>query len=169
MERRIPNRLVLVGLLVGLTLQAVITPGQGLFNSSFGALGLADASAGALLGLALLLPMYALGALGAGDVKFMAVIGSFLGPSDILGATAFTLLAGGVLAAGVAVVQGRFKRVMSNVRLIIFGFVMRAIAGQELAVDAPAQQTGKLPYAIAICTGTITYLVLTKLASWKLW
>ncbi|MGO4376892.1 A24 family peptidase [Pseudoduganella sp. RAF53_2] len=168
-ERRIPNALVLGGLITGLVMQSILKPGMGLFNSAYGALGFVEAGEGALLGLALLLPMYAVGALGAGDVKFMAVIGSFLGPTDIVGATVFTLLAGGVLAISVAAVQGQLRQVMHNIKLIIFGFLLRAFAGQGLTVDAPAKQTGKLPYAIAICTGTAAYLLFAKAAGYRIW
>src|SRR5262245_23535685 len=96
-SRRIPNKLVVAGLLAGLALQATVTPGAGLFSEPFGALGLLKASAGMALGLVLLLPMYALGAMGAGDVKLMAMLGAFLGPLDILGAGLSSVLAGGLL------------------------------------------------------------------------
>ncbi|MEG0884092.1 MAG: prepilin peptidase, partial [Janthinobacterium sp.] len=76
-SRRIPNGLVFGGALAALLLHAVLTPGAG-------GLGLPAALGGLALGLALLLPMYMLRALGAGDVKLMAMVGAFIGPQQVL-------------------------------------------------------------------------------------
>ena len=78
--RRIPNRLVLWGTVGGVVLNSMLPAGAGLFQQPFGGLGLLQSLAGAAAGLALLLPMYLLRALGAGDVKLMAMCGAFLGP-----------------------------------------------------------------------------------------
>jgi prepilin peptidase CpaA len=58
--------------------------------------------------------MYAMRALGAGDVKLMAMIGAFVGPGAVAGITLLTLLAGGVLALGVAGFNGRLKVMLFN-------------------------------------------------------
>lgn len=168
-SRRIPNHLVLVGLLAGLGLQASVTPGAGLFNQPFGALGLLPALGGMLLGLLLLLPMYALGAMGAGDVKLMAMVGVFLGPLDTLGATLASVLAGGVLALAVALAQRKLGKVAENVKVMALNSALRAAGGGDARVTAPPQATGQLPYAIAIASGSIGYLLLTRLAGWNLW
>lgn len=88
-SRRIPNILIGVGLLCGLLLAGFnlngdITPLQSVL--------------GALLGLAMLLPIYLLGKMGAGDVKLLAMCGSFLGVQATLMAGLCTLLAGGFFA-----------------------------------------------------------------------
>ena len=46
--------------------------------------GLAWSMAGTLVGLGLLLPAYAIGGMGAGDVKLMAGIGAWIGATDDL-------------------------------------------------------------------------------------
>ena len=167
-SRRIPNKLVLLGLLAGLALQATVTPGAGLFSEPFGAVGLLQASAGMALGLVLLLPMYALGAMGAGDVKLMAMLGSFLGPLDILGAALSSVLAGGVLALLVALVQGSLGKVTGNVKEMVLGSVLRGMSGGSARIDAPVAATGQLPYAVAIASGTVGYLLLTRYFGWSL-
>ena len=86
-ERRIPNQLVVTGLLLGLA-GHVWFAGIG---------GLTIAASGALVGLLCLLPFYALGALGAGDVKLMAMCGAFLGPLQVAAASVASLLVGGVI------------------------------------------------------------------------
>jgi prepilin peptidase CpaA len=167
-SRRIPNKLVVLGLLAGLTLQAAVTPGAGLFSEPFGALGLLKASAGMVLGLVLLLPMYALGAMGAGDVKLMAMLGAFLGPLDILGAGLSSVLAGGLLALLVALFQGSLRKVIANVKVMVLGSVLRGMSGGSARIDAPLAATGQLPYAVAIAAGTVSYLLLTRYFGWSL-
>ena len=167
-SRRIPNRLVLAGMLAGLALQATVTPGAGLFSEPFGALGILKAGAGMLLGLVLLLPMYALGAMGAGDVKLMAMLGAFLGPLDILGAGLSSVLAGGVLALLVALFQGSLRKVSANVKVMVLGSVLRGMSGGSARIDAPLAATGQLPYAVAIAAGTVSYLLLTRYFGWSL-
>ncbi|MTW11264.1 hypothetical protein GM658_11735 [Pseudoduganella eburnea] len=167
-SRRIPNRLVLAGIVAGLALQATVTPGAGLFSEPFGALGLLKSGAGMTLGLLLLLPMYALGAMGAGDVKLMAMIGTFLGPLDTVGAGLASLLAGGLLSLTVALCQGSLGRVSGNVKTMMLGSVLRGLSGGNAQVDAPPSATGQLPYAVAISSGTVAYLLLTRYFGWSL-
>ncbi|MBA5606950.1 prepilin peptidase [Duganella sp. FT3S] len=165
--RRIPNRLVLGGALAGLAFQALLAPGAGLFATPFGALGLLDGLAGLGLGLALLLPMYLLGAMGAGDVKLMAMCGAFLGPRDVLGAALLTMLAGGVLALLVALGSGRLAQVLANLRQLLLHALVRAGTGGTTRLDAPPVPTGKLAYAIAIATGTALQLLLARVPAWS--
>lgn len=165
-SRRIPNRLVLWGTLAGLALQGALPAGAGLFGTPFGALGLSGALAGWGLGLALLLPMYALGTLGAGDVKLMAMTGAFLGPHDILGAALLTLLAGGVLALAVALRSGQLRQVLANVRVLTLHALLNTTAGGRARIAAPPVATGKLAYAIAIAAGTVLQLLLAGTTSW---
>jgi hypothetical protein len=71
----------------------------------FGAAGLAASAAGVVVGFLILIPLYALGGMGAGDVKLLAAAGSFLGPWGALLAGIFTLLAGGALGLGALIWQ----------------------------------------------------------------
>jgi prepilin peptidase CpaA len=167
-SRRISNGLVLLGLMAGFALQGLVTPGAGLFAHPFGGLGLLSAAGGMLTGFGLLLPMYALGAMGAGDVKLMAMIGVFLGPKDAVGAMLATAVVGGVLALAVALYGRHLGRVLANVRQLLMNGVLHAATPGGFAGEM-AQTTGKLPYAVAIATGTTTYLVLTRLTGWSLW
>lgn len=87
--RRIPNVLVLAGLLLALAIHWRLGGGHAL---------LAQGVAGAAVGLALFLPMYALGGMAAGDVKLIAMAGSFVGPWQALQLVVLSVMAGGVLA-----------------------------------------------------------------------
>ncbi|WP_256081705.1 prepilin peptidase [Massilia sp. YIM B04103] len=165
--RRIPNQLVLWGALAGLALQATLTPGAGLYAEPFGSLGLLSSAYGLGLGLLLLLPMYALGAMGAGDVKLMAMVGAFLGPEEIVGAALFSMMAGGVLSIVVALWQGSLRKVLGNTRVLLLNSALRAMGGDGAHIAAPAAPSGKLAYAIAIASGTVIYLVLVRASGWS--
>ena len=164
--RRIPNALVLPGALAGLALQALLPPGAGLYSLPFGALGLLLGLAGMALGLAMLLPMYMLGTMGAGDVKLLAMAGAFLGPQQVLGAGLLSLLAGGVLGLAVAAQRGDLARVCNNLRTMLLSTVLRGLGGR-ISVDTPPTPTGQLPYAIAIAAGTALQLLLADLPFWR--
>lgn len=163
--RRIPNGLVLPGALAGLALQSLLPPGGGLYGTPFGALGLLSGLAGMAVGLLLLLPMYALGTLGAGDVKLLGMIGSFLGPGEVVGAALLTFLAGGVLSIAVALYMGELRQVMRNV----IGMLLQALFWNRNTSLAPPQaSTGQFPYAVAIAVGTGLQLSLSINNNWRL-
>lgn len=166
--RRIPNQLVLWGTLAGLTLNSFIPEGSGLFDASFGGLGLLQALAGAGAGLALLLPMYLLRALGAGDVKLMAMCGAFLGPDAVLEAVLLTFLAGGVLALAAALVGHRLRQVLKNTYHMMLGALLHSLAGGPAAIAEAPPATGKLAYAFAIASGTLLQIFLHYTHLWSL-
>lgn len=159
--RRISNKLVLVGALTGLALNTVLPEGAGLFSALPGRLGFLNALGGFAVGLGTLLPFYLLRAMGAGDVKLMAMIGAFLGPASILGAVLMTFLAGGILAIAVALWKGVLRSTLANVRSMMLNTAIKTMSGQGAQMEAPpASATGKLPYALAIAAGTVAQILL---------
>ena len=112
------------------------------------------------MGLALFLPFYLLGVMGAGDVKLMAMVGAFIGPSHVLWAALYTLVAGGVLALVWVLVRGTVGRLVRNLSTLFqLSFISLAQAGPPTFQVSAAATAGKLPYAMAIAIGTLTYLV----------
>ena len=159
-RHRIPNSIAFSGAGLGILFNAVLPEGFGFVNPMLpGGLGFLGGLEGLALGLALLLPIYLLRAMGAGDVKLMAMVGAFLGPEDILGAVLVTFLAGGVLSIGFALKNRVAGRVFQNIRIMLYmGFFKAATGSLPTMEDAP-QSAGKLPYAIAITVGTTGYLL----------
>jgi prepilin peptidase CpaA len=153
--RRIPNRLILAGAGAAFLVHALLPS------------GLLFSLAGCVLGLLLLLPFYAMRALGAGDVKLMAVVGAFLGPFGVMGATLLTMLAGGVLALAVALGSGQLLQVIVNLQQMLRGARFRGTAGASAGIDAPVVVTGKLAYAVAIACGTAAQLLLASVPAWR--
>lgn len=150
-QRRIPNRLVFPSITFALLYQ---------WLSPFD-LGIASASLGLAVGFAMLLPLYALRAMGAGDVKLMAVVGAFVGgPGAAFATVIYTLLCGGVLSVGHAIANGSLQRLIVNLKLMLFGAAVRLGAGTGVAIDAPAS-VGKVPYAFAIAGGALTHILMS--------
>lgn len=158
-SRRIPNKLVLVGVVLGLGFNGFLPAGLG-FNSAVpGGLGWLAALKGLALGFAVLLPMYLLRAMGAGDVKLMGMVGAFLGPADLIGAVIATFIAGGLMALVVALWSKQLMSMLHNVKLMLFSGLLRINAGQLPVMNDLPVSVAKLPYAVAITAGTLGYLV----------
>ncbi len=152
-SHRIPNTLVLTGWIAGILLSAWL----------HGYTGIVNAVEGGALGLLALLPFYLMRTLGAGDVKLMAVVGVFLGSADVLMAILGTFLAGGVMALVVAIRAGMMRHLLQNLKLMLYGAVVKISVGQAPKMDDLPESVGKLPYAVAITVGTLGYLVWKKM------
>ena len=154
--RRVPNTLVLSTLMLGFALNIVGPSAQdagGLFSAYPGALGLTGSLGGAAVGLLLFLPFYALRAMGAGDVKFFAAVGSFSGALATINMAPLVWLAGGVLALL------RMYLTRSSAAVLQNAWTMAAQMGRAGAstVDAKTQTAWRMPYALAIAGGVASY------------
>lgn len=151
-ERRIPNGLVLAGVAVAFVSQIALN----------GFAGGSAALAGLAVGTAVMVPFYVIGAMGAGDVKLMAMVGVGLGPLGALSAAVSTFVIGALLALAVAVARGTLASMLSNVRAMLFGAFASVVIQRKAEVTAPAVSAGRLPYGIAIALGTATHAALTQ-------
>src|SRR5262249_48813434 len=80
--------------------------------------GLAWSVLGWLAGVGLFLPLFAIGGLGAGDVKLLAAFGACLGPRGAFFAAIWAALTGGVLAVIVAASKGYLGRALGNLKVM---------------------------------------------------
>ena len=158
-QHRIPNKIVFVGVVLGFMFNGLLPQGLGFNSPAPGGLGWLAALTGLGMGLAVLLPFYWLRAMGAGDVKLMAMVGTFLGPGQVLGALLGTFLIGGVMALAVALRVGAVRRLLGNVKFLLLDGVIKVSTGQVPTMEDLPQSVGKLPYAVAITVGTLGYLV----------
>lgn len=145
-SHRLPNYYLLLGLLVAIGWQAW-TAGWG---------GIISGGAGFLTGFALFFPFYVLGGMAAGDVKLMAVVGSFIGVAGALWAVAYSLMAGSVLGVIYLLYKGHLGKFM--VRYWAMAATRSRIAAEE---DDAARH--RFPYAIAIAAGTLLSLYWTPI------
>jgi len=150
-SRRIPNWLVLAGLVLSLGIQLL-----------FGGGGFSAWASGLLVGFGTFLPLYLLRAMGAGDVKLMAMVGAFLGPASALGAVLVTLVTGGILAIAVALWSGALRRTLENVRFLLTDTMLKSMTGNRVQIAAPPASAGSVPYAVAITAGTFIHLFLVR-------
>ena len=156
-SHRIPNWLVLSGALYALVFNTLFPPwhnGTVLFPL-----------AGLGLGLAMFLPLYLLRAMGAGDVKLLAMCGAFLGPNEIWRAALVVLITGGLLGVVFVLANGTALRVYQNLTALFRVGLFTTLGGGAPSLRIPASvSAGRLPYGVAIAVGTVAYLVLHQLA-----
>lgn len=152
--RRIPNWLNLSGLILGIGLNTLFFAGH----------GLVAASLGFLLAIALYIPLYLLRAMGAGDVKLMAAIGSMVGPQNWILVFLCTALAGGVLALAVAVRKGRLRRVLGNVSVLAGELAqLHRPADRHETLDVRNSRSMRMPHGLAIAAGSLAFIALKPL------
>ena len=144
--RRIPNWLTLPAIPVGITAQALFGDGLWAGLAGFGA------------ALAAFILLFAVGAMGAGDVKLFAAVGAFVGIRHLLIVFVMIGIAGGVAAVIVAIRAGALSRVLRNTGAIA-GSLLGGRWG-ELRQRSDMNQPGALsmPYGAAIAAGTLMYL-----------
>jgi len=166
--RRIPNSLLLVGLLATTVINVMAVPGAEIFDGLDGAIGFLPSMGGIAVGFAALFPLYALRAMGAGDVKLMMTIGAFLGPMQTFGVVVLTFAAGGVLAIAMALWQRSFRQLVLNLRFMLTTSAISAAGGTSAKFEPLQHTAGRMPYAVAIAAGTLLQLVLVRSGGWAL-
>ena len=116
--------------------------------------GLGQSAAGAGFGFAALLVPYALGGMGAGDVKLLAGVGAWLGMPmtyDVLIAAA---LIGGVYALILAAVTGRFRETIAATRKLMVRGSRRATVPVQV-IAARADRRRLVPFAAMVALGLV--------------
>jgi prepilin peptidase CpaA len=162
---KVPNwltlPLVVSGWLLGLLHDCGVGPdgGQG---------GIGAALAGTALGFALLLPLYAIGGMGAGDVKMQMGFGSWVGAfyglwtglAVIFYAFCAAAVIGGVLALGLIVLRGQYRTNVANAREILGDWVgSKTVAEVAAKAARRKRRLTLLPYGIPLCIGFVGALV----------
>lgn len=150
----IKNSLVLSGAVLGILLSIFLPVGMGALESI----------TGWLTGLLLLLPLYLLRMMGAGDVKLMAMVGAFVGTNDTISVFLYTVIAGGIIALVVALQRGVLRRLMDNFIFMLLSALsvnkFKSLKDNFSVSEETPNSAGKLPYGIAIAVGTITSLAI---------
>ena len=130
--------------------------------------GIGASVLGTLFGFLLLLPVYAIGGMGAGDVKmqmgFGAWVGAYFGVADglrvIWWAFAAAVIIGGVIALGMMILRRHYRQNLANTREIL-GDLIGAPSVGDVAGRAAARKPRMhlLPYGIPLCLGFVGYLI----------
>ena|SRR5690348_8437098 len=145
--RRIPNLLTFGAALAGLAYGVIDGGSAGLFA----------AIAGWVAGAVIFMPFFLLGGMGAGDVKLLAAIGTWIGVPDVLWAAIYTSIAGGVLAVIVSLARGYLGTALSNIRKML-AYWMTVGPRPYAGVTLESGTAVRLPYAIPIFIGVVITL-----------
>jgi Flp pilus assembly protein protease CpaA len=144
-ERRIPNWLILVGLVAALCLSGF----RG-FNEFYLSI------LGFIVGITVFIVPFALGWMGAGDVKYFGVVIALLGVGWLPRVLFYSVLAAGVIAIGY-VALGRFRagffpEAWNDCKLAILSF--GRVLPDSMTIRT-AKSADSVPWAVAIGAGTI--------------
>jgi prepilin peptidase CpaA len=140
--RRIPNPFVLATLITGLLLNFTLGGLSGGLNSL----------SGCAFAFVLMFMLHVFGAMGAGDVKLFAAIGSVIGAHLVLPTFITVVLTGGVLALVSVLRSGVFATTMHRVLQILVGLLP---GWQMPKFSVPADRRLTIPYGAAITIGAI--------------
>ena len=123
--------------------------------------------AGMLLGFGLFLLPYLWGAVGAGDVKFVAAVGAWMGMQPMLPILLIGSLATGVYAVVLLVIHNGYREAWANLQVAFYRLM---ILGRQLGADdnlervqTVAQQRERrkrlIPFSAMITVGIILTIV----------
>lgn len=147
-QLRVPNWITFPMILAGWLASGVIYGWDGVQVSLWGT----------AIGLGLLLPAYAIGGMGAGDVKLLAGVGAWVGASQTFWAFMVSAIIGAIIAVVMVVVsrkwrhhQKQFLGIISEILVIRSPSKLSEIAAER----KPRMML--LPYGIPIAIGTIGY------------
>jgi len=141
-SRRIPNVLTFGAAIAGV-----------IFHATWGNGALFSVEGWALAAAAFIIP-FALGGMGAGDVKLLGALGAWLGPGQAIWLALYTGIAGGVLSVVVAMYYGYLGQALSNVRLLLTHWSVCGI-GRVDEISLEGSSGPRLAYALSIFAGLV--------------
>jgi prepilin peptidase CpaA len=148
---KVPNWITFPMIISGWIYSATLSPYAGWEGLMYSILGTA-------VGLMLLMPAYAIGGMGAGDVKLLGGVGAWIWATSTLYAFAVSAIVGGILAVIMVLVrrgwdkhQGQFWMICNEILTVKDPEKLSAIAAERKS------QMLLLPYGIPIAIGTIAY------------
>jgi prepilin peptidase CpaA len=145
--RRIPNVLTFGATAVAIAFAA----------ATGGASAVLWSLAGFGLGLLLFLPLFALRAMGAGDVKLLAAMGAWLGPALVGWVAVYGAIAGGILAVPLLVWRGRLRTTLANMWSVLIHWRLSGLKPHPVVtLDNP--EAVRMPYALPIALGALATL-----------
>lgn len=145
--RRIPNVLTFGAAILAVLAHAYL---EGLAAGGW-------ALVGWVVGVAFFFPIFALGGMGAGDVKLIGALGAWLGPAAAVWVALFSLVAGGVLGLAVALGYGYLTEALTNIWWM-FRF-WRAEGPRPVPQVTLATHSGpRLAYAVPVFAGLVVTL-----------
>jgi len=152
-SRRIPNRLTYPAIIAALLVRLGFLGWHGLLEGFLGLL---------LCGGVFFL-LFVIHAMGGGDVKLMAAVGSWVGYHNAGLALIVCALAGGLIALGYVIVLKRYRTTLSNITSLV-RFHASSGLRENPELNLSSANAVRMPYGVAIAAGAVGTLVSTV---WK--
>jgi prepilin peptidase CpaA len=115
--------------------------------------GLRLSLGGAGFGFAILFVPFALGVMGAGDVKLLAGVGAWLGQPLTFDVLIAAVIFGGLYSFFLVTTTGRLRQTLADIRTIIARGVHRPELSVRRAVARPDQHGRLIPFAAMVALG----------------
>ena len=154
---RVPNLLTVPLLITGL-----------IYNvAANGLAGLQTSLLGALFGFGVLVFLYILGAMGAGDVKLLAGVGAWLGFWGTFYVFIVAALATGLCSLAMVVWQGGLGRAFTSIYIALYqAAALTRHLGAEERVEAAVKRSDRrrrlIPFAAMVALGVVFVLVYSQ-------
>lgn len=145
--RKVPNYITFPAILGGLAIGLI----QGGFTE------LSAAATGLFLGIALLSFPYAMGGMGAGDVKLLGAIGAIKGIGFVFTSFLGAAIIGGIMAVcrmAFIIKSSDMMILRESIKTVYYTGALSAIEVPEYALKE------RLPYAVAISAGAVIAMIL---------
>lgn len=127
-----------------------------------GAPGLLWSIEGLMVGLAVLLPLYLIGGMGAGDVKLYAGVGAWVGPLVVSQAFIVSAVVGGLMAVAMVAWTGEYARHWALFQTISHEILTIRNPSKLSKIAAERKPTMTLlPYGVPLAVGSIGYFAWT--------
>ncbi len=158
-SHRVPNPLNAAIAATGLAAQSIF----------FGWTGVSSALLGMLVGFGMLILLWAIQGMGAGDVKFMAAIGAWLGPVMAFYAVCVGALIGGAIALVLIAARRDWSCAYANLGILVAKVSSTKTAFSDFGSAKSMTRPGVsvLPYAIPLSLGTLIVLISDYSGWWK--
>lgn len=154
---RVPNWLTLPLMVAGLVFHSACS---GLNGFGFGLSGL-------LVGGGLLFFLFAMGGMGAGDVKMLAALGAWIGPREVFVVFLIASLAAGAVSLLISVGTRRLRQVLANVSLTMTqGWLLLHHLGEEQRIEETVTRQDRrsrvIPFATMMFVGAVVAVLLAR-------
>lgn len=140
---KIPNRLILLGLVIGCMFQI----------TEKGILGLLVFAGGAGVPILIFGMLYYLRMLGAGDIKLLCTVGGLAGPMGCLHCIFLTIFWGGFLSLGLMLYRKNLVRRME----VFFRYISQYGKGSRETYSKYTQEDAKFCFSVPVLLGILCY------------
>lgn len=159
-ERKIPNKITFTGILMGVLFNMITGGWAGLLN---GILGL-------FAGLTIFFLPFAMGGMGAGDVKLMGAIGALMGWQFSVMTAIYSAFVGGAMVLLYLLYAGKLRETIKKMLYQLINFLLQfaSLIGYNETIYKAQENFSKnghdykkiyIPYGVAIAGGAVLVLI----------